>query len=183
MIKALLDANVLYPAPIRDLLLSLAEEDLFKPFWSRQIHEEWKRNLLVNRPELDPLRINRTISLMDTAFPDANVEGFEHRIPELSLSDTDDRHVLAAALEASAHFLVTANLKDFDSKAGQKFNVEIIHPDKFVALLIFENKEATAQSFERMVARLKNPPQSKQETLKTLQNCGLIESAKLLYEM
>lgn len=183
MIKALLDANVLYPAPIRDLLLSLAEEELFKPFWSNQIHDEWRRNLLVNRPELDPSRIERTISLMNLAFPDACVEGFEHRIPKLSLPDPEDCHVLAAALEASVNFLVTANLKDFDSKTVQKFKLKIIHPDRFVTLLISENRKAVAKSFERMVARLKNPPQSKKETLKTLANCGLVESAQQLLEM
>jgi len=49
-IIAVLDANVLYPAPIRDFLLRLAEADLFIPKWSDEIHNEWVRNLLKNRP-------------------------------------------------------------------------------------------------------------------------------------
>jgi hypothetical protein len=40
---AILDANVLYPAPLRDYLLRLAELELYKPGWTKQIHEEWKK--------------------------------------------------------------------------------------------------------------------------------------------
>jgi hypothetical protein len=38
--SALLDANVLYPAPLRDLFLQLAVTDLFKARWSADIHRE-----------------------------------------------------------------------------------------------------------------------------------------------
>jgi hypothetical protein len=34
---ALLDANVLYPAPVRDMLLQLAVTDLYKAKWSADI--------------------------------------------------------------------------------------------------------------------------------------------------
>ncbi len=45
----ILDACVLYPAPVRDLLLSLADEELYCPGWSHEIQEEWIRNLLEKR--------------------------------------------------------------------------------------------------------------------------------------
>jgi hypothetical protein len=48
----LLDANVLYPAPLRDLLLQLAYAGLFQARWSADIDHEWTRNLLTARPEL-----------------------------------------------------------------------------------------------------------------------------------
>ena len=38
---ALLDANVLYPAPMRDVLMQLAVTDIFKAKWSDDIHREW----------------------------------------------------------------------------------------------------------------------------------------------
>ncbi|MDX2269637.1 MAG: hypothetical protein NW208_16165 [Bryobacter sp.] len=38
---ALLDANVLYPAPIRDIFLQLAVMDLFQAKWTVDIHREW----------------------------------------------------------------------------------------------------------------------------------------------
>ena len=46
------DSNVLYPAPLRDLLMRLALTDLFRARWTDEIHEEWMRNLLEDRPEL-----------------------------------------------------------------------------------------------------------------------------------
>ena len=40
---ALYDACVLYPAPLRDLLMHLALTDLFRARWTEAIHEEWMR--------------------------------------------------------------------------------------------------------------------------------------------
>jgi len=54
------DANVLYPAPLRDLLLRLAGTGLFRARWSAQIRDEWMRNLLAKRPELTEEKIRRT---------------------------------------------------------------------------------------------------------------------------
>ena len=50
---AILDACVLYPATLRDLLLSLARDGLFHARWSDRIQDEWVRSLLKRRPELD----------------------------------------------------------------------------------------------------------------------------------
>ncbi len=49
---ALYDACVLYPAPLRDLLMQLALTDLFRARWTNKIHDEWIRNLLKNRLDL-----------------------------------------------------------------------------------------------------------------------------------
>ena len=35
-----------------------------------KIHEEWKRNLLINRPDLTSAQLDRTSGLMDLAIPD-----------------------------------------------------------------------------------------------------------------
>ena len=39
------DACVLYPAPLRDLLLELAISELFAAKWTDTIHDEWIRSL------------------------------------------------------------------------------------------------------------------------------------------
>jgi len=49
---ALLDANVLYPAGLRDILLRLADRYLYSPRWSADIHAEWMRSLLADWPDL-----------------------------------------------------------------------------------------------------------------------------------
>jgi hypothetical protein len=61
----LLDASVLYPTPLRDLLMHLTQTNLFKARWSNLIHDEWTRNLLEDRPDLSAAQIARTRSLMD----------------------------------------------------------------------------------------------------------------------
>lgn len=94
----MLDACVLFPAPLRDFLLTLAETDLFRAKWTEQIHDEWSRNLLLRRPNLEPERLIRTRQTMNNFFPDALIEGYEYLIPSLTLPDPDDRHVLAAAI-------------------------------------------------------------------------------------
>lgn len=50
---AILDACVLYPATLRDLLLSLARDRLHHARWSERIQDEWVRSLLKRRPDLE----------------------------------------------------------------------------------------------------------------------------------
>lgn len=62
---ALYDANVRYPAELRNLLMHLALTGLFQAKWSPHIHEEWISNLLHNRPDLTRAQLERTRMLMD----------------------------------------------------------------------------------------------------------------------
>lgn len=91
------DACVLYPAPLRDLLLRLALTDLFRARWSDMIHDEWTRNLLAQRPDLEA-KLERTRTLMNAHVRDCLVTGFDHLIPSIELPDPDDRHVAATAI-------------------------------------------------------------------------------------
>ena len=107
------DANVLYPAPLRDLLIRVAMAGLVRARWTDAIHEEWIRNLLRNRPDLGAEQLKRTRQLMDRAVPDCLVIGYEGLIDGLRLPDMDDRHVLAAAIHARATLILTLNVRDF----------------------------------------------------------------------
>lgn len=90
-----LDACVLYPSFLRDLLIRLGLTGLYQPKWSAIIEDEWQRNLLVNRTDLTLEQIQRTAVLMNTAVPDAMITGFEPLIESVDLPDVDDRHVVA----------------------------------------------------------------------------------------
>ncbi len=57
---AILDANVLYPAPLRDYLLHLANLEMYKPKWTKIIQEEWIENLLLNRTDLKRENLEKT---------------------------------------------------------------------------------------------------------------------------
>jgi hypothetical protein len=88
---ALLDACVLYPAPLRDFLMHLTLLDLFRARWTEAIHEEWMRNVLAQRPDLKPAQLLRTKELMNAHTRDALVEGYEGLIETVRLPDPNDR--------------------------------------------------------------------------------------------
>ncbi|HEV3169981.1 MAG TPA: hypothetical protein VGZ32_06560 [Actinocrinis sp.] len=73
---AVLDACVLFPNFLRDTVLTLAEQELFRPLWSAAILAEVRRNVLAKR-EVDADAFDRTLLLMNTAFDDAMVEDWE----------------------------------------------------------------------------------------------------------
>ena len=77
---AVLDANVLYPARVRDLLLRLAIAGHYRARWTERILDECFNNLLADRPDLPAERLDRTRGLMNVAVPDAIVLDYEHLI-------------------------------------------------------------------------------------------------------
>lgn len=177
---ALYDANVLYPAILRDLLMNLALTGVYRARWSARIHGEWKRNLLLNRPDLTQEQLDRTSGLMDAAVPDALVSDYEALVSGLDLPDEDDRHVLAAAIKGNASVIVTFNLKDFPDTALRGFDIEALHPDDFIADLWDLDKAAVLEAVRRQRQSLKHPPQSVQMYLDKLLQQKLPEAVKLL---
>lgn len=175
------DACVLYPAPLRDLLIRLARTGLFAARWTHRIQEEWSRNLLESRPELEDT-LPRTIELMNKAVPDVLVTGYEPLIEGLTLPDRDDRHVLAAAIQAGAQLIVTINLKDFPPEALSRFGIESVHPDDFVTQQfdLNEGKILAAVGLHRR--SLRKPPKTVDEYLETLAAQGLVVTAERLRE-
>jgi hypothetical protein len=97
---AVLDASVLYSAPLRHLLIALAINGAFQARWTSTIQDEWVAALKRNRPDLDPNRIDRTRHLMDTHFPDALVRGYEPLIDELTLPDPHAARVTGQRVKA-----------------------------------------------------------------------------------
>jgi hypothetical protein len=176
---ALLDANVLYPAPLRDLLIRLARAGLFRARWTEKIHDEWTTALLRTRPELAD-RLPRTRALLNSAIEDCLVEGYEALIPTLTLPDPDDRHVLAAAIVGEATVIVTMNIRDFPPERLAPFRIDVQHPDTLIRQVL-DLDEATALSAIREAREaLKSPPKTVEEFLDTLAQQGLAESAAFL---
>ncbi|MCG3470268.1 PIN domain-containing protein [Xenorhabdus bovienii] len=177
---AVLDACVLYPARLRDLLMHLGLAGLYQPKWSDTIQDEWKRNLLKQRSDIKPEVLEQTTTLMNTALPDANVTGFELLIEGLRLPDEDDRHVLATAIRANAEVIVTMNLKDFPPKILAEFDIEALHPDEFISDLFDLNHAAALEAVRQQRIALKNPPMSTDEFLYMLLKQGLPMTVKAI---
>lgn len=108
---AVLDTNVIYPIIIRDLLFWFAYYDLYIARWSKHIFDEWKK-VMVSKG-VDEKEAEKRVQKANLAFPNALVKNYASLIPTLNLPDEKDCHVLAAAIKAKAHFIVTNNLKDF----------------------------------------------------------------------
>ena len=171
---ALLDANVLYPAPLRDLFLQLAVTDLFKAKWTADIHREWIEALMRKEPQRDRAALERTRDLMDKATRDSLVMGYELLIDTLSLPDPDDRHVLAAAIVGRCDVIVTQNLKDFPNAALAPFEIAVQHPDEFLCDQLSLAAGVVCGAVRRVRARLLKPAYSVEEYLATLTRQGLI---------
>jgi hypothetical protein len=174
------DACVLYPAPLRDFLMWLGMTGQFRARWSAQIHDEWKRNLLINRPDLTAGQLDRTSELMDQAIPGALVSGYEDLIAGLTLPDPGDRHVLAAALRCNASVIVTFNERDFPDEVLEGFGIEAQHPDVLVDNLFDLDQAAVVSAAQRQRHTLTHPPIDVDRYLEILLKQGMVQTCKSL---
>lgn len=171
---ALLDANVLYPAPIRDVLLQLATTGIYRARWSADIHREWFEALLHVEPHRNRAALERTRDLMDAAVPDCLVTGYEGLVPALDLPDPDDRHVLAAAIVGRCDVIVTRNLKDFPDAALAPYDIEAQDPDEFLHNHLSLAPGHFCSVIRTVRGRLKNPPYGVEQYLDSLTRQGLV---------
>lgn len=179
---AVYDANILYPAPLRDLFIRLAQAGLVRARWTDDIHEEWLRNVLKNNPQIAPERLARTRTLMNEAVRDCLVTGYQDSIASLSLPDPDDRHVLAAAIRAGAEVIVTFNLRHFPTQTLSPFDIEALHPDDFLLSLLDMAPGTVCTAVKRQRENLRNPPKTAEELLTTLESQGLTQTVSRLRE-
>ena len=169
----ILDACVLYPANVRDVLLELAYGGLFRARWTKDIQREWRDALLRDYPKVTPESIAITQRNMDLAVMDAIVDGYEDLISSLDLPDSKDRHVLAAAIRCDADAIVTCNLKDFPEDQLSKYQIEPLHPDEFLVHQLGLDGDLVIFSINRIRARLKKPPMTATSYLQRLRQNGL----------
>lgn len=129
---AVLDACVLYPMPLCDTLLRLAEEPAFyRPFWSEQILQEVGEVLTAHK--YTARQRNRRLNVMRAHFPEAMVDVPEEIIKSVAtLPDMKDCHVLAAAILSKADAIVTTNTKHFPPEPLEKYGVLCQTPDDFL---------------------------------------------------
>jgi len=182
-VSVVYDACVLYPAPLRDLLVRLAAAGIVRAQWTDTILDECFENILKDREHLSKDRLTRTRELMRKAVPDCMITGYDTLIPSLTLPDPDDRHVLAAAIRAGAQAIVTFNLRDFPAATLSGFGIEAKHPDEFVSELLDLSPGLVCSVIREQQADLKNPPRSLEELLETLTAQGLPQSVARLREL
>lgn len=171
---------MLYPAPLRDLLIELAAARLFRAKWTNRIHEEWMGSLLRDRQDITRATLERTRDLMNASILDCLVEDYEALIASVSCPDPDDRHVIAAAIKGRCAALVTFNLKHFPRSELDRYDIEPMHPDEFIHHQIGLNQAAVIRAAGNCRARLRNPPKSAEDYLQTLHRQGMPKTVNAL---
>lgn len=180
---ALLDACVLFPIAIADSLMSLATTGLFAAKWTRRIEQEWIANLEEFRPDLKG-RLGIRRDGMRDAIPDWEVEesAWMPLVEGMTLPDTDDRHVLAAAIAGHADCIVTANLRDFPAGIVDSYGIEVVHPDRFIINQWDLDPIMGMTAFKRMRARWRNPQATPEDFAQALERNGLAATAQRIRE-
>lgn len=160
-----LDACVLYPVVLRDLLLTLSVFDAFEVRWTESILEEMTRNVRAKRPDVDPARFDeRVVGSMRTAFPKAVIDGYEHLV-DTADNHPKDRHVAAAALHVNADAIVTYNVRDFGGEVLGHRGVAVVTPPDVLGQLIEEEPSVVALAIRAMAARKQRPPMTPAEVV------------------
>ena len=182
-----LDACVLVPVLKRNLLLSLAEVELFRVAWTGRILDEAEVaicELLHQRGRPEPQVGARASRLaIEAAFPEAMVAGWESLATSLrGIPDQDDAHVIAAALCVRAGQIVTDNLRDFPPELMRAVGLEVRSADEFIAdaLDLPNDHESGLAAVARMRMRLQRPELSADDLLASMERNGLMLTAAIL---
>ena len=129
--KVLLDACVIYPTVMREMLLGVAAQGAFTPLWSARILEEWARAARKIGP-CGEAQARGEIALLAIDWPEAEVSWPPSLEARLWLPDPADIHVLAAAIAGSADMICTMNAKDFPRQILAEEGLSRLDPDGFL---------------------------------------------------
>ena len=146
-----LDACVLYPTVLREILLGLAGEGLFQPVWSARICEEWRRTAERQSPG-DGVVAEGEIALLNARWPEARIAADPGLEAGLWLPDPADIHVLATAIRGGAEAIVTLNLRDFPARELAPHGLSARHPDALLHALWQTWPDAVAATVARVHA-------------------------------
>jgi predicted nucleic acid-binding protein len=137
--RILLDACVLYPTVMREVLIGAAREGAFEPLWSTRILEEWRRAAARHSDEQAQVA-GVEIALLKANWPKSEVPPADEG--DLWLPDENDIHVLAVAIKADADTIITLNLKDFPTRILSNHGIIRRDPDSFLVEFAHENLTA-----------------------------------------
>ena len=129
--KAVLDACVIFPTVLREILLGVAAKGLYQPLWSDRILREWVLALRKFGPEAQA-EGEVQAALLKAGFPRAMVREQPAIEGRLLLPDLNDHHVLAVAIAGHADSIVTFNARDFPRHALAEEGIERRDPDSLL---------------------------------------------------
>ena len=180
--KVMIDACVLYPTLLRELVIGWAAAGGFTPLWSERILEEWRRAAARNGPQ-DAGIAGLEIEGLKAMFPGASVAVSPATQAALSLPDPDDSHVLAAAIDAEADELMTLNVRDFPTNALAAYGIIRRHPDEFLLEALHADPQRMGALVDAAMARAQSFGIDTSDRRKLLKRAKLPRFAKALDQL
>jgi predicted nucleic acid-binding protein len=158
-VKAVLDACVLYPPVMRDMLAGAAGAGLFRPVWSARIVEEWLRATRKLGP-LAEAQARAAAAALVAACPQAMAPPAPALEARLHLPDENDIHVLAVAISSGADAIVTLNAADFPRGVLAGEGIARRDPDGFLWELASHHPDRVQAVAAQVIARAESmgPP-------------------------
>lgn len=150
--KAVLDACVLYPTVLREILQGAAGAGLFQPVFSDRILREWVLATAKLGPAA-PAIAEGEAAMLRAAFPKALTRERPEIEARLLLPDANDRHVLATAIASGADAIVTFNAQDFPGHVLAAEGIARRDPDGFLWELQSRHPEVMARVVEAVRAK------------------------------
>lgn len=150
--KAVLDACVLYPTILREILQGAAEAGLYQPVFSERILREWVLATAKLGPDA-PAIAEGEAAMLRAAFPRALIREAPQIEARLLLPDPNDVHVLAAAIASGADAIVTFNAQDFPGHILAAEGITRRDPDGFLWELQSRHPETMALVVEAVRAK------------------------------
>ncbi|MCY1125337.1 PIN domain-containing protein [Frigidibacter sp. RF13] len=177
--KVLLDACVLYPTVLREILIGAAAAGLYRPLWSERILEEWARATVKLGPGAEAVARGE-IAVLKTAWPGASVAPGAALLGRLWLPDPNDIHVLAAAVAGGADLIVTFNAADFPRHILTEEGLDRQDPDQFLLALHDASPEVVSEVCERVRAEAERLSGERQEMRALMKRAKLPKLGKRL---
>lgn len=149
--KLVLDACVIYPTVMRQMLLGVAARGGFIPLWSDRIIAEWLR-AVTKLGSAAQAQADGEAALMAARWPMARVAWPPSLDARLWLPDADDTHVLAAAIAGHADGIVTLNARDFPRNVLAEEGLWRADPDALLHGLWQARPEPVAEAAAEVLA-------------------------------
>lgn len=193
MIPVVADADTLFGATTRGLLIHLDYQGLIRLHWSPLILDELSRALVDTGRKLDAESARRHERLMRAALPHAEIPTqlvqaqFASVAP--AMRSAKDTHVAACARamlagdfypDAQIVSLVTKNIRDFGVRKLATLGIEVLRPDAFLLEHFQQDPATVASAFAALRATLRSAP-TPERLLQRLAADGQVLTAAALH--
>jgi hypothetical protein len=179
----ILDACVLLPSRLSDVLFDLMLEGLYFAYWTADVEAEFLRNWPLVHPDAaksGPKRLQAFQRATNNGYliTGYNDEAFMSRVP--ARVQKNDRHLVAAALVLANGLdeeddptlqqilIVSDNIKHLAVADTRKLGIEVIKAGAFLDRMFEAEPQRSIRAISKSLSDLKKPPYLREEMLAAL---------------